>query len=134
MEMPSMTPTKSEQKFYPPTNNQKEFPELSYIDNFSECLEEYIKLRDGVTEEDIKAVEEIVSSKSSRPWSEITQDKKIDLALANKLSEEELKKLFDKTKKNNLSPGFMTALHDLRNAIFILHSKTKEDKYKILMN
>jgi len=107
---------------------------MEQIDNFSECVKEYQGLRNGVTEEDIKAVEEKIGSKLSRPWPEVPIGKKIDLALVNKLTAEKLKELCDKFRENGRDPKYMPGLHSLQNDIFILHNLTGEDKYKNIMD
>ncbi len=107
---------------------------MEQIDNFLECVKEYQELRNKITEEDIEAVEEKIGSKLSKPWVEIPIGKKIDFALVDKLTGEELKALCDKFRKDDRDPKFMPALHELQNNIFILQNLTGEDKYNNLVN
>lgn len=104
------------------------------MDNFSECVREYQKLRNEITEEDIKAIEKKIGSKLFKPWLEIPIDKKVNLALVNKLTEKELQELCNKFKENHRDQRYMPGLHDLNNDIFILKNITGEEKYKNLIN
>jgi hypothetical protein len=104
------------------------------MDNLSECIKEYQRLRNSITREDVEEVEEKIGEKLSRPWSEISMNKKIDLALVNKFTGKELKELCDKFMKNSRNQKYMPGLHDLKNNIFILRHLTGEDKYKILFS
>lgn len=95
---------------------------------FHEFINKLSKLVDGVTKEDIETMEDIIGPNPSR-----SEDEKIYLALANKMSEEELDEFFSEAGMKEL-PGYSSVTHGLRNAIFVLYNKTKERKYKSFIN
>jgi hypothetical protein len=116
------------QKEAPSETTDDIMPEKDLIGNFSECVDELLALLEGVTEEDIRAMEDKIGQNPSRGG-----DEKIYLALANKMSRDELDEFFNGAKMKNL-PGYSSVTHGIRNAMHILSIKTGEEKYKSFMD